>query len=1134
MIKNKFIVLQVIFILFFLFFEGCSKMTEKEAVDKFYQIETKLSINDVIDDNEYINLTNELIELVDDYFPNDNYKKAVSYAYRASGYFLVNDFKNSKQNMQKCYKYNNSNICLETLIKIAYSELDDSIKKETINKKYFDKIDYLLKIFKSNPNEQIILYAYKINGFIFNKNYIKAIKTIKLINNLEISDPKLYEIYLNIIVALIDNIDSNKEIQNLSYEILKDAYQKFLNNIPFCFTTDERNSLCNYFEKQILSYNQQKKSLNKYKNYFSNKPITLFVLDGSSSMYLPDNGVHKIDIAKSVIKNIINKIDTDKTNIGLVGFNKDCNKNYNDLNNIDLLVAPNNNDKNKIYRKLDKFFPAGGTPLAKAIKSIKTILKDTKHYTRVVLISDGEESCSKGYSDEYNNITPCDAIKELKESGIDVEVYPIGYNIQNNPEARQQLQCIADTFGTELSLANNTQDLQKIINKVTLPLDTDKDGIPDDRDQCPNTPKNFEVDSNGCEVAFDFNIEFEDNSEVIEKRYYNNIKVLADYLKTHPQINKVRIKSYSNYYNSDEDNKKLAKKRANEIINLLVNKYKINKSILYYGVNNTNKTVATLNANLYPPILKIVSIDTNTTKNSSQIELKITDMGLGIGKVIFYLDNTRVNPLKTSERKVFNDLFQRYTLGVPTGKHKIRVFAYDASNTYKSNEEKREVASSFEEQPSLHVLSVGINEFDYLSGRDQLKHASNDAKLISIKLNPKKQRTFKDIYVYTLNTTKNTYKKDIISAFKNLRSKKNISPNDYFVFFISTHGLVKKDNNNTIKTFYLFAKDSKKLPKIRNALEQYEIIEKLIDVPTIFRFSLFDACYSGNIVKTMQNLIDKKFKLGKDEGIAFIAATQPTQKARELDEYQHGYFTYLLSKAFSKEADIDNDNLISNLEVINYITQPNLQTEEQNVTFYVNTSNKRFDILSLDKKMHKLKPNIYNDKELKEFNDALKNRDITTLNRLKEQNSKKIYPNLKFKQNCRIKEDYTFEEIKESLLNKDKRAVNVSIHFKYDSDKILVKSKKLLELVAKVLNSKEFNSIRINIVGHTDNKGSDDYNYDLSLRRAKAVKQYLVFLGVDKNRLEIEGRGKLEPIAPNDSAECRAKNRRVEFMYLGN
>jgi outer membrane protein OmpA-like peptidoglycan-associated protein len=70
----------------------------------------------------------------------------------------------------------------------------------------------------------------------------------------------------------------------------------------------------------------------------------------------------------------------------------------------------------------------------------------------------------------------------------------------------------------------------------------------------------------------------------------------------------------------------------------------------------------------------------------------------------------------------------------------------------------------------------------------------------------------------------------------------------------------------------------------------------------------------------------------------------------------------------------------------------------------------------------------------------------------------------------------------------------------------------------------------VRVVGHTDSTGSDAINDPLSLRRAESVRAYLEDRGVAAARIEVAGRGSREPVASNDNADERAKNRRVEIF----
>jgi outer membrane protein OmpA-like peptidoglycan-associated protein len=80
----------------------------------------------------------------------------------------------------------------------------------------------------------------------------------------------------------------------------------------------------------------------------------------------------------------------------------------------------------------------------------------------------------------------------------------------------------------------------------------------------------------------------------------------------------------------------------------------------------------------------------------------------------------------------------------------------------------------------------------------------------------------------------------------------------------------------------------------------------------------------------------------------------------------------------------------------------------------------------------------------------------------------------------------------------------------------------------------------IEVSAHTDNLGSDEYNMNLSDKRAKSVVEYLISKGIAAERLQSKGYGETMPVAPNklengkDNPEGRAKNRRTEFKVLSN
>ena len=122
--------------------------------------------------------------------------------------------------------------------------------------------------------------------------------------------------------------------------------------------------------------------------------------------------------------------------------------------------------------------------------------------------------------------------------------------------------------------------------------------------------------------------------------------------------------------------------------------------------------------------------------------------------------------------------------------------------------------------------------------------------------------------------------------------------------------------------------------------------------------------------------------------------------------------------------------------------------------------------------------------------------------------------------------------VRKALFEPNKRTLVLEgVQFEFKSAKLTSDSYAVLDRV--VLGLQDWPEIRVEVAGHTDSKGSNEYNLDLSDRRAKAVRDYLVSRGIDRSRLEAKGYGESEPIASNDTDAGRTKNRRVELKKLG-
>lgn len=105
-----------------------------------------------------------------------------------------------------------------------------------------------------------------------------------------------------------------------------------------------------------------------------------------------------------------------------------------------------------------------------------------------------------------------------------------------------------------------------------------------------------------------------------------------------------------------------------------------------------------------------------------------------------------------------------------------------------------------------------------------------------------------------------------------------------------------------------------------------------------------------------------------------------------------------------------------------------------------------------------------------------------------------------------------------------------NIQFDFNKSNLKPESHSILDEVVEYLNSNK--TVKMEIQGHTDNRGTEQYNIKLSYKRADSVRKYLVSKGVSAERLKVSGFGFSKPVVPNDTEENRSRNRRVEFKPI--
>jgi hypothetical protein len=181
-----------------------------------------------------------------------------------------------------------------------------------------------------------------------------------------------------------------------------------------------------------------------------------FILDASGSMWGQLNGRPKIEIAKEVLMDRIPSFGKHSERVGLIVYGH---RRKGDCDDIETLVELGPVNEAKLRQTIEGIMPKGKTPIAGAIRHATEQLKVVEGQARIVLISDGEETC---------NPDPCAAVERLKDLGIEYEfpftVDVIGFDVTQKQE--EQLKCIARAGGGRYLPAPSARELDAAIVKA--------------------------------------------------------------------------------------------------------------------------------------------------------------------------------------------------------------------------------------------------------------------------------------------------------------------------------------------------------------------------------------------------------------------------------------------------------------------------------------------------------------------------------------------------------------------------------------------------------------------------------------------------------------------------------------------
>lgn len=169
-------------------------------------------------------------------------------------------------------------------------------------------------------------------------------------------------------------------------------------------------------------------------------PEVMIILDGSGSMWGQIDGKTKIEMAKAVLHELIPSLPPE-VKLGLTVYGH---RQKGQCDDIEIMVPSGSDDRKGLLAKVDGISPKGKTPIADTVKMAVETLKKKENETTVILVSDGEETCTPD---------PCGVVKALNESGIKFILHVVGFDV--DAMQKEELACLADAGGGTYFSAND-------------------------------------------------------------------------------------------------------------------------------------------------------------------------------------------------------------------------------------------------------------------------------------------------------------------------------------------------------------------------------------------------------------------------------------------------------------------------------------------------------------------------------------------------------------------------------------------------------------------------------------------------------------------------------------------------------
>jgi WD40 repeat protein len=323
------------------------------------------------------------------------------------------------------------------------------------------------------------------------------------------------------------------------------------------------------------------------------------------------------------------------------------------------------------------------------------------------------------------------------------------------------------------------------------------------------------------------------------------------------------------------------------------------------------------------PIVELVDFPSSTSEPKLTINLRLTDGGGGIGRVLLFQNGTAVQDSvpTVSPSTPGASITRSYTVALVDGPNVLQAEVYNAANSMHSSSTIARIAANLPpaNRASLHAVVVGIQEFK--NPNFNLTYPVKDAQLFADTLSKYSAKLFQNIDIKLLVTPADTTRDSLIKNLKDPQSA--VGPDDLFVFYVASHGTTDDaeyylitSNVGSASTEHLKA-DAVSKEELTALVANIHATKKLMVIDTCHAEALGNALQVGLLTRGLDEVTALKI-LSRAVGTTVLAASTSTQQA--LEGYEgHGLFTYVVAQGLMGKGDVDNNGIVNTLALAHYV-----------------------------------------------------------------------------------------------------------------------------------------------------------------------------------------------------------------------